>query len=173
MINLESYKKTLTTPLKQATICLLVKDNEVLLAMKKTGFGAGKWNGPGGKSNPGESILEAAIREVREEIAVIPINPEVVAQINFYFPLVPLEKEWNQQVFVFKTDEWEGKPSESEEMKPAWFEFNEIPYHQMWPDDLKWLSLVLAGKKIIGEFLYDENDTLLEYKIKPVRSIKI
>ena len=35
--------------LRQATICLLRKNDEVLLAMKKRGFGVGKWNGVGGK----------------------------------------------------------------------------------------------------------------------------
>lgn len=32
----------------------------VLLGMKKRGFGAGKWNGFGGKVQPGETIEEAA-----------------------------------------------------------------------------------------------------------------
>jgi 8-oxo-dGTP pyrophosphatase MutT (NUDIX family) len=35
--------------------------------MKKRGFGAGKFNGFGGKVEPQESILEGAIREFREE----------------------------------------------------------------------------------------------------------
>ncbi|MEK7504190.1 MAG: hypothetical protein AAB550_01680 [Patescibacteria group bacterium] len=37
--------------MKQATLCFLVKDNQILLAMKKRGFGVGKWNGVGGKVN--------------------------------------------------------------------------------------------------------------------------
>ena len=39
------------------------KKDKVLLAMKKRGFGAGKWNGVGGKVKDGETIKQAAIRE--------------------------------------------------------------------------------------------------------------
>ncbi len=34
----------------------------MLLGLKKRGFGAGKWNGFGGKVNPGEDIVDAALR---------------------------------------------------------------------------------------------------------------
>ncbi|CAN0403706.1 unnamed protein product, partial [Ectocarpus sp. 8 AP-2014] len=41
--------------------------NEILLGMKKRGFGEGKWNGFGGKVESGESVEEAAKRELMEE----------------------------------------------------------------------------------------------------------
>ena len=46
-------------------------NNRILLAMKKRGFGAGKFNGVGGKVVNGESIEEATVREAREEISVL------------------------------------------------------------------------------------------------------
>src|SRR3989344_2677464 len=49
------------------TLCLLVKEDKILLAMKKRGFGAGKLNGVGGKVKNGETIEIAAIRETGEE----------------------------------------------------------------------------------------------------------
>ena len=52
---------------KVLTLVLLREGDRVLLGMKKRGFGAGKWNGFGGKLEPGESVVEAAAREVREE----------------------------------------------------------------------------------------------------------
>lgn len=51
-------------------LCFLIKDEKVLLAMKKRGFGVGKWNGVGGKVKPGESVKMAVVREVFEEIRV-------------------------------------------------------------------------------------------------------
>lgn len=47
---------------KLLTLVLVVQPGRVLLGMKKRGFGAGKWNGFGGKVQPGESIEDAARR---------------------------------------------------------------------------------------------------------------
>lgn len=150
-------------PLRQATLCFLIKGNQILLAMKKRGFAAGKWNGAGGKPKPEDrSIEETAIRETFEETNVTPKNLKHMATLNFYFE----EKtDWNQQVLVYLTSQWEGVPVETEEMAPKWFDFDEIPYSQMWEDDSLWLPRVLTGKKIIGNFLFDENQKMLEHKI--------
>lgn len=47
---------------KLLTLVLVVQPGRVLLGMKKRGFGAGKWNGFGGKVQPGETIEQAAHR---------------------------------------------------------------------------------------------------------------
>ena len=52
----------------KGTLVYIIKNNEVLLAMKKRGFGEGKWNGPGGKLHPGEDPIVCAARELEEEI---------------------------------------------------------------------------------------------------------
>ena len=54
----------------RTTLCLLIKDNKILLPIKKRGFGKGKNNGVGGKLEDGETELEAMIRETKEEIGV-------------------------------------------------------------------------------------------------------
>ncbi|MEK6845806.1 MAG: NUDIX domain-containing protein, partial [Nanoarchaeota archaeon] len=54
-------------PTAQATLCILIKRDEVLLGMKKRGFGIGKYNSFGGKLKLGETIEEAALREVKED----------------------------------------------------------------------------------------------------------
>ncbi|MDR0650832.1 MAG: NUDIX domain-containing protein [Candidatus Peribacteria bacterium] len=53
----------------QTTLVFLFNlQGQLLLAMKKRGFGVGKWSGPGGKVEEGESISQAAVREVEEEV---------------------------------------------------------------------------------------------------------
>lgn len=47
---------------KLLTLVLVVQPGKVLLGMKKRGFGVGKWNGFGGKVQPGETIEDAARR---------------------------------------------------------------------------------------------------------------
>ena len=153
--------------MKQATLLFLIKDNQILLAMKKRGFGQGRWNGAGGKPKEGETIIETAIRETQEEIGVTPKNISQVATLDFYFQNKP---EWNQQVLVFISNDWEGEISESEEMKPRWFEIDKIPFESMWPDDPFWLPLILKNKKIKAEFTFGDKDIVLNQKVEEIRN---
>ncbi len=62
----------------ETTLLLLRKGNQILLAMKKRGFGAGKFNGVGGKLEENETLEDAMLRETKEEIDVIPTKKEIV-----------------------------------------------------------------------------------------------
>jgi ADP-ribose pyrophosphatase YjhB (NUDIX family) len=149
--------------LKQATLIFLLKDDQILLAMKKRGFGEGLWNGVGGKPNPNEPIDDAAVRECIEEINVKPIKFNEVATLDFYF--TEAKSNWDQQVKVYLCSEWIGEPVETEEMRPAWYKITDIPYEDMWVDDKFWLPLVLDGKTLDATFHFDDNDNLLDQKI--------
>ena len=152
--------------MKQATLLFLIKDNQILLAMKKRGFGEGRWNGVGGKPDVGESIKAAVVRECIEEIQVTPHQLKEVATLNFSFP--EAKKALNQQVVVFLCKAWEGKPIETEEMSPKWFAINKIPYDKMWSDDRYWLPTVLKGKYVRADFHFDDKDNLLEYSVETI-----
>lgn len=151
---------------KLLSLLFLRKDDQILLAMKKRGFGEGRWNGVGGKVEAGESIEQAMIRETQEEIGVTPIIYEKVADIRFdeYFKGEPTL----MHVHVFTTTKWDGEPIESEEMAPKWFDQKDIPYEDMWADDPFWLSQVLAGKKISADFKLDNKDVIIQHTIKEV-----
>lgn len=162
--------------MRQTTLCLLIREGEILLAMKKRGFGAGRWNGTGGKfdAEKDKTILDAAIRETKEEIGVdigksLPAGrqAEKVGLFHFSFPHKP---EWDQDVTLFVAKEWIGEPTESEEMMPKWFSVSEIPYDLMWPDDKHWLPHILQGKKVEGYFIFSEGDKISDYKLKIVNS---
>jgi 8-oxo-dGTP pyrophosphatase MutT (NUDIX family) len=142
-------------------ICFLLRDGKILLAMKKRGFGVGKWNGAGGKCQGDETPLEAAVREVQEEICVELKEEHLrhVALIRFHFPHKP---EWDQECSVFLTEHFEGEPGETEEMRPEWFAQNDIPYHAMWSDDIHWLPKVLEGNFVEARFAFDEESNVLE-----------
>ncbi|MDP7506234.1 MAG: DNA mismatch repair protein MutT, partial [Candidatus Woesearchaeota archaeon] len=58
-------------------------------------------------------------------------------------------------------------PEESEEMKPEWFGIKDIPFHKMWADDKHWLPLIIQGKKLEADFVFDkDNETIKESNIK-------
>lgn len=149
--------------MQKATLVFLLRGNpptEILLGLKKSGLGEGKWNGFGGKVEPNESVASAAARELREEcgIEVDTQDLQPVARIEFYFPYKP---EWDQIVDAFIAHAWRGEPSESREMIPRWFDVGAIPYDTMWADDVRWLPLVLQGKRVEAKFTFQaDNETV-------------
>jgi 8-oxo-dGTP diphosphatase len=157
-------------PTTAATLCLLVRGQpprEVLLGYKKTGFGRDLYNGFGGKVEPGETPLAAAVREMREEsgMHVRAEDMRCVAHLTFTFVAQP---HWDQIVYVYLAARWSGIPVESREMRPAWFAVDRIPYAHMWADDRHWLPRVLAGERLRAAFIFaDDNETILSHEIGP------
>ena len=145
--------------MQQATLLFLVKDGDVLLGMKRKGFGMGKWNGFGGKLKYGEYPEEASARETWEECMIRVREMVKHAELTFLFPLKP---EWNQTVHVFVSKKWDGTPTETEEMKPRWFDIKELPFDKMWKDDPYWLPKVLAGERLRATFRFGGDNESIE-----------
>ncbi len=135
--------------------------------MKKRGFGAGKWNGFGGKVFETETIEDAVKREFQEEAGIEVGQLKKVGIMEFEFKGNPEVLE----VHIFGSYNFSGEPIESEEMKPQWFHINEIPFDEMWPDDRYWMPLFLNGKKFKGKFLFGESGIILEQKLTEVEEI--
>ena len=150
--------------MRLVTILFLTREGEILLAMKKRGFGMGKWNGVGGKAAPGENETEAAIRECQEEIGVTPTNPRLIGKIKFREKTDP---GFGHHAHIFVATKWLGEPVETEEMRPQWFNLQDIPYRQMWVDDKLWLPLLLAGKRFQADITLD-GDKIVSHDIKTV-----
>lgn len=153
---------------KIMTLAFILEKDRILLAMKKQGFGAGRYNGYGGKVDPGETIEEGIIREVSEESGLEVTKLEKVGVHVFESTERPDEI---LEGHVFKIVEYRGEPVETEEMKPEWFEFDAIPYATMWPDDIHWFPYFLAGNKFRTKFLFGEDDTVLEKDIQIVDTL--
>jgi len=149
---------------KLLTLCIVHNDKEALLGMKKRGFGKDRWNGFGGKVKEGESVEEAAKREMEEEAGIIALNFKKRGILSFKFENQPEILE----VHVFSATDFSGQPVETEEMKPQWFKIDRIPYDQMWPDDKYWLPLLLNGKNFQGNFYFLDNDTLLRHQLREI-----
>lgn len=146
---------------KLLTLCLICKDSNILLGMKKRGFGAGKWNGFGGKLKDGETIEEAAKREVLEEAGVEVKSLEKQGILEFEFENNPEILE----VHVFGAADFSGEPKESDEMAPQWFVADALPFDKMWPDDRHWMPLFLSGKNFIGKFLFNKSNEIINFKL--------
>lgn len=132
-----------------ATLMFIVKDGNILLIEKKRGLGAGKINGPGGKIDPGETPLQSVIRETREELLITPVNPRKLGELWFNMSDCP-----HILCHVYRADDHEGTPTETDEATPVWSNVNEIPYHRMWEDDRHWLPLLLKETTFHGRFVF-------------------
>ena len=152
--------------MRDVTLCIPLKQNQICLGMKKRGFGADLFNGFGGKLMPGEDIETAAIRELSEE-ASIQVNKKdlkKVGELSFTFADKP---EWDQKVHVYVFEKWEGEFQESDEMKPEWFSHKDIPFGKMWPDDSYWLPHVLDRKFVLAQFVFAaDQKTIQKYEMK-------
>lgn len=147
---------------KVLTLCIVRQGDRVLLGMKKRGFGAGRWNGFGGKVREWETIEEAAKRELKEEAGIVAEDLDERGILEFTFQNNPEVLE----VHVFCATHYAGDPVETEEMRPQWFSANAIPYELTWPDDRFWFPLFLEGKRFKGTFLFQGVNTLLSHEIK-------
>ncbi len=157
---------------KQSTLCFIKKGSQVLLGMKKRGFGVGRWNGYGGKLVPGEDIEESLRRELMEEAQITLGKLEKRAIIVFVGQgLFDPNNGIKNEVHVFYTEEYHGMPAETEEMCPQWFELDALPFDTMWSDDLFWLPRVLAGEKIKARFEFGPEDKILSYEINQVQEL--
>mmetsp|Transcript_14328 Transcript_14328/g.28604 ORF Transcript_14328/g.28604 Transcript_14328/m.28604 type:complete len:177 (+) Transcript_14328:102-632(+) len=151
------------TPRKKILTLLLIVDDEngrVLLGKKLRGFGAGYWNGFGGKVEPNESVLQGALRELKEEACVEALDTEEVGRLTFVWDDEQDKIPW--LVHVFRATQFTGIPTRTDEMDPRWFQFSDIPYENMWADDEHWYPFALKNQKFEGIFIFRETTKLIE-----------
>jgi 8-oxo-dGTP diphosphatase/2-hydroxy-dATP diphosphatase len=153
---------------KVLTLAFVREGERILLGMKKRGFGAGRFNGFGGKVQDGETIEEAATRELFEESGIASRSLSKYGVVEFSW----CDKPDVLEVHIFEALQWDGEPTESDEMEPQWFSVDAIPFKKMWSDDSYWLPLFLARKKFVGRFVFDEHDKVLEHEVAEITGTK-
>ncbi len=146
-------------PDERATLCFVIRDGEILLIRKKRGLGAGKINGPGGRLEAGETALECAIRETREELGVTPTGVALAGELCFQF-----SQGYSLHGSVFRASGCEGEAIETDEAIPHWTPIDAVPFDEMWADDEIWFPHLFAGRHFAGRLLFDSaTEELLGY----------
>lgn len=139
----------------RATLLFVIRDGRVLLIHKKRGIGAGKINGPGGKIDPGETAAECAVRETQEELHITATGVAEAGRLWFDF----LDGTKIHCV-VFRADDFDGVPTETDEAIPLWFPVDEIPFEQMWQDDELWFPSLLNRVPFELKATFDDDQLL-------------
>lgn len=155
--------------MKPTTLVFVLRnDGEVLLGRKRRGFGAGKWNGFGGKVRDGETLTACAVRELVEEtgLAADPADLEWAGELQFRFAE---HSETDHPARIYRLYRVTGEPQMTEEMEPRWFLPSEVPYDEMWAADRNWVPRVLAGERIAGEVVFAaDGETVLSQRLRTV-----
>lgn len=148
------------------TLCFLIRDAlqgpEVLLGLKKKGFGTGKIVGIGGHLEPGEIPAQAICREVAEEVGVVVLPSDLIpaGTVEFVFPA---KGEWDMFATIFLARTFSGEATESDEILPEWHPVAVLPQERMWADAQHWLPAMLAGERLaVRVVLNNDNETVAE-----------
>jgi 8-oxo-dGTP diphosphatase len=121
---------------------------------KENDYHQGKWNGLGGKFEPGESPEECAIREIEEESGLIVKKIKMKGFITF--PLFDGKEDW--YVFLFTADDFDGKLIDSNEGKLEWIPNNKLTDINLWEGDKYFIPWLFKEKFFSAKFIYENGD---------------
>ena len=150
--------------MKLATLCYVKKNGRTLMlhrVKKPDDVHEGKWNGLGGKFEPGESPEECVIREIREEAGLRLRNPKLKGVLTF--PDFTKQEDW--YVFVFTATQFTGRLIDSPEGDLAWIPDRDLLKLNLWEGDKVFLPLLRRRGHFSGKFHY-RGGRLTKYSVE-------
>jgi len=149
--------------MKFATLCYVRRDNKTLMVhriKKENDMHQGKWNGLGGKLEPGETPEECAIREIREESGLE--VKHLILKGLLTFPLFAKNEDW--YAFVYVVDQVEGDLIESPEGILEWVDNDKILELNLWEGDHIFLPWLERSGFFSAKFVYD-NGQYIDHQV--------
>lgn len=150
--------------MKLATLCYLRNNDHTLMihrTKKENDIHEGKWNGLGGKLEPGETPEECARREILEESGLQ--ARELILKGVLTFPEFARGEDW--YAFVFVVPAFEGELIDSPEGDLKWVPDGELLDLNLWEGDRVFLPWLDQPKFFSGKFIY-ENGEFIRHEVK-------
>jgi 8-oxo-dGTP diphosphatase len=130
---------------KTSTAIIPYPDNKILLIKRNTRPFVGYWALPGGRMDPGETIEQTVVREVKEETG---LQSEIVRVVGEYVERGikdDIEYEYYPTCFVVKAVGGELKKQDSEIQEMELFSIDDLP-----------LPLAFEHEKMIKDYVHTQ-----------------
>lgn len=137
------------------TLCIVLRGNEVLLQNRVKD----DWRGfapPGGHIEPGESIVESVIREMREETGLRVKHPRLCGVKQFPIP------EGRYVVFLFLVKEYEGELVSSDEGKMEWLPLDRLDEYDTVSDLKELLDVMLRDDLTEFQYIIEDDNWIVK-----------
>ena len=146
--------------MKLATLVYVKRDGHTLMLHKARGYQVGKWNGLGGKFDPGESPEDCLKREVFEESGLTVSAASLKGFITF--PDFDGEDDW--YAFVYVVSGFTGDLKASDEGELHWIPDAGILKLNLWEGDRVFLPWLERSELFSAKFIYHEG-SLKDYDV--------
>ncbi len=147
--------------MKDTTLCYIIKNGRVLMLYrnkKENDLNEGKWVGPGGKFEPGETADECMIREVYEETGLVVTEFKLLGVVKF------LSDIWeDENMYLYVATDYKGElKCDCPEGMLEWIDKEKVMKLPMWSGDRYFLKPLLEGEESINMTLRYEGEELKE-----------
>ncbi len=146
-----------TEQVELTVLCLIHTGDSYLLQdrVKK------EWRGytlPGGHIEPGESVVDAVVREMKEETGLTIRSPRLCGVKQF-----PIEGG-RYLVFLFETDKFEGELASSEEGEMHWVKISELSRVNLVEDFDELIEVMLSDSLTEFQYVIENGDWVVVKK---------
>lgn len=146
-----------TEQVELTVVCLIHNEDSFLLQDRVKE----DWKGytlPGGHIEPGESIVDAVVREMKEETGLIIKTPRLCGIKQF-----PIEGG-RYLVFFFETDQFEGKVADSDEGKMYWVKKSELSNVNLVDDFDELIEVMLSDTLTEFQYIFENDEWVIVKK---------